>query len=379
MLIAVDYNAALRQIAGIGRYSRELVRSFHALGSGDELVLFYAANDLPPTGWGLAHLRQLLEAAPNIRAVALPFTERTLTILWQRVRLPLAVERWTGPVDIVHAPDFVLPPVRHARTLATVHDLTFRVHPETAFPKLRRYLNSAVPRTLRRADGLIAVSESTSRDLQRLMSVPPTKITVIEHGIGPEFQRVTAAATLERVRQRYGLDAPFFLHVGTIEPRKNLARLMTAFSQLAADRPFELLLAGKSGWLAEPLLAQARATPGVRLLGPVDEADLPALYTLAYAVVYPSLYEGFGFPAVEALACGTAVITSNTSSLPEVVGNAALLVNPHATDELRTALQRLADEPGLTTLAQRTGPQQTARFRWERAAQSLLKVYHGLA
>ncbi|MBA3947389.1 MAG: glycosyltransferase family 4 protein [Herpetosiphonaceae bacterium] len=380
MIIAIDYNAALRQIAGIGRYTRELVYSLLLEDPGDEVVLFYAARDLDRQGWGMAGLAQLWQQFPTIRLVPLPFTERILTILWQRARVPLPIERWTGPVDIVHAPDFVLPPVHNAATVVTVHDLTFRVHPETAHPRLRRYLEGAVPQSLKRATTIIAVSQSTATDLQRLMGIEPGKITVIPHGISAHFRRVMEAEQLERVRDHYALHAPFFLHVGTIEPRKNLLRLIEAFRELhmPLGQPApELVLVGRTGWLAEPILAAVQTTPGVRLLGPIPDVDLPVLYSLATAVAYPSLYEGFGFPALEALACGTPVIVANASSLPEVVGELGLLVEPYDTVAIRHAMERVLSEPGVTSTARMQGPAHVAHFTWERAAQQLLAVYRG--
>ena len=278
-----------------------------------------------------------------------------------------------------HAPDFVLAPVRQARTVVTVHDLTFRIHPETAFPRLRRFLEVAVPRSLRRADRVVAVSHSTARDVEQQLGIAPTKLRVIQHGLNTHFRRVDDAARLEHIRERYGLHAPFLLHVGTIEPRKNLERLMDAFAQLRSPQPLELVLGGRQGWLAAPIVAHAARTPGVRLLGPIDDADLPGVYSLAQGLAYPSLYEGFGFPALEALACGTPVVASRTSSIPEVVGDAALLIAPQDTDALRAALQRLLDEPQLTAAARSAGPIQAASFSWERAARELLAVYREVA
>jgi glycosyltransferase involved in cell wall biosynthesis len=172
----------------------------------------------------------------------------------------------------------------------------------------------------------------------------------------------------------------FLLHVGTIEPRKNLQRLMSAYAELQAegDAGLGLVLAGKPGWLADPILAQARATPGVLLPGPVADADLPALYTLAAGVVYPTLYEGFGFPPLEALACGTPAISSNTSSLPELVEGAAILIDPQDTAALVAGLRRLLGDPTVAEQARRTGPQHAARFTWPHAARQLLELYRSL-
>jgi glycosyltransferase involved in cell wall biosynthesis len=383
MKIAIDYNAALRQNAGIGRYTRDLVRAVLDLDSDDEVVLFYAGRDLPAEHPGLQELRALALQSDRVRAVAIPLSERWLTIAWQRARLPIPVERWTGPVDLVHAPDFVLPPVRRAPTLLTVHDLTFRIHPETAHANLRRYLERAVPRSLARATHILADSQSTKRDLERLMGVSPARVTVLYPGVGPRFRRVDDSRQLQAVRARLKLPPRFLFSVGTLEPRKNLQRLMRAFAQVRRDQPAlddtELLLAGKPGWLSDAIVADARATPGVRLLGPVDDADLPALYTLATATVYPSFYEGFGFPPLESLACGTPVLTSNTSSLPEVVGDVGILVDPLDEAAIADGMTRLLTDASLAEDARRRGPKQAARFSWSRAAHQLFSVYHMLA
>lgn len=377
MRIAIDYNAALRQIAGIGRYSRELVGAFADLQSGDELVLFYAARDLPPDAPGLASLRVLQATYPAVRVVALPVSERWLTILWQRARLPLPVERLIGPIDVLHAPDFVLPPARTRHTILTVHDLTFRVHPETAHARLRHYLERAVPRSLARAQHILADSRSTAGDLQRLMSVPPAKVSVLYPGIGRQFLRIEDPEQLAAVRRRYNLPDQFILHIGTIEPRKNLQRLMSAFADVRASsgHALSLVLAGKPGWLSEPILAQARATAGVMLVGPVEEQDMAALYSAARGVAYPTLYEGFGFPPLEAFACGTPVVASNTSSLPELLGTLAIQVDPRDSAALAVALRQLIDDPEVTRRARQEGPAQAAQFSWPEAARHLLDLY----
>lgn len=383
MKIALDYNAALRQSAGIGRYSRELVRAFVQRWP-DQLVLFYAARDLAPDHPGLQALRALQAEFPQVRAAPIPLSERHLTILWQRARLPLPVERWTGPVDLVHAPDFVLPPVRSTPTLLTVHDLTFRIHPETAHVNLRRYLDRAVPRSLRRATHVLVDSASTQHDLARLMDVPAAKVTVLYPGIGEHFRRETDPQRRAEVRQRLGLPERFLFFIGTLEPRKNLVRLIQAYQQVLHEQgltPDELalVLGGKPGWLSEPILQRANATPGVRLLGQVDEADLPVLYSLATATVYPSLYEGFGFPPLESFACGTPALASNTSSLPEVMGDLGVQVEPGSVAGIAAGLTRLLTDTRLTDAARERGPAQAARFSWATAAEELRAVYERVA
>lgn len=384
MRIAIDYNAALRQVAGIGRYTRELVRALAAAGGNERFVLFYASRGVE-SAFGYQHLLDLKAHYPSVELAPIPVAERWLPIIWQRARLPLPVEWWTGRVDVLHAPDFVLPPSRTRRTLLTVHDLSFRLHPEAAHERLRQYLENAVPRSLHRASHVVADSRSTARDLERLMGVDPAKVTVLYPGIGPEFQRVDDPARLHAVREKYGLPARFFFHIGTIEPRKNLERLIRAYAVVRAEEeaagrePVGLLLAGRAGWLSDPILALAHATPGVVLPGAVADADLPVLHALATALAYPSLYEGFGFPPLEALACGTPVVTSTTSSIPELVGDCATLVEPTDEGALADALRKVLRDPTLTAAARRDGPSQSAQFRWDRAAHELLAIYRSLA
>ena len=385
MRIAIDYNAALRQVAGIGRYTRELVRALAAADSGDRFVLFYAGRDLDGAV-GVDALNDLRATYPSIELAPIPMPERWLPIMWQRARLPVPVEWWTGRVDVLHAPDFVLPPSHTRRTLVTVHDLSFRIHPEAAHERLRQYLEDAVPRSLRRATHVLADSRSTASDLQQLMGVAPSNITVLYPGIGPQFRRVEDEERRAAVREKYGLPPRFFFHIGTIEPRKNLERLMNAYAVVRPEDaattsapPVGLLLAGKPGWLSDPIVARARQTEGVLLPGPVDDADLPVLHSLATALVYPSLYEGFGFPPLEALACGTPVVASRTSSIPELVGDAALLIDPLDEAALGDALRRVLAEPQITMAARRDGPAQAAQFTWDRAAQQLLGMYRSLA
>lgn len=385
MRIAIDYNAALRQVAGIGRYTRELVRALAAAGSGDRFVLFYAGRDLHDAV-GYDTLQELKATYASIELAPIALPERWLPIMWQRARLPVPVEWWTGRVDVVHAPDFVLPPSRTHHTLVTVHDLSFRIHPEAAHERLRQYLEAAVPRSLLRATRILADSQSTATDLEHLMGVAPSNITVLYPGIGPQFRRVEDQERLALVREKYGLPSRFFFHIGTIEPRKNLERLINAYAVVRAEDattssepPVGLLLAGKPGWLSDPILARARQTEGVLLPGPVDDADLPALHSLATALVYPSLYEGFGFPPLEALACGTPVVTSRRSSIPELVGDCALLIDPLDEAALADGLRRVLDDPEVGVAARRDGPAQAAQFTWERAAQQLLDIYHSLA
>jgi glycosyltransferase involved in cell wall biosynthesis len=208
------------------------------------------------------------------------------------------------------------------------------------------------------------------------MGIEPSKISVLYPGIGTRFRRVEDQHVLAQVRAHYRLPERFLLHVGTIEPRKNLERLMAAFAQVRARQPDAgLVLAGKPGWLADPILQTAHETPGVLLTGPVADADLPAMYTLATGLIYPTLYEGFGFPPLEALACGTPAAASSASSLPELAGDAMALFDPLDTAAIAHAVERMLDDPQVAERARTAGPAQAAQFSWQQAAQRLHTIY----
>jgi glycosyltransferase involved in cell wall biosynthesis len=264
--------------------------------------------------------------------------------------------------------------------VVTVHDLSFLRVPQCADPGLRAFLERAVPRSLVRAARVLADSENTKRDLIELLNVAPEKISVVPAGIEPRFQPVGDTALMAGVRARYKLPEWFILTVGTIEPRKNLSRLITAYSQLRRQTglPHALVIAGKEGWLFEGIyeqVAREGLSECVLFPGFVADIDLPALYTLADVLAFPSLYEGFGLPPLEAMACGTPVVTSDNSSLPEAVGSAALLVNAEDTDGLTEALARVLGDADLRGRLTELGRAQAARFTWPEAARRLLDAY----
>ncbi len=370
MHIGVDYTAAVRQGAGIGRYTRGIVGALARLDQLNRYTLVVPRDARPiPTD------------TDRMRCLRLPLNEWPLTIAWHRLRLPLYVELFTGRLDLFHSPDFVLPPVRRARTVVTVHDLSFLRYPECAARGLVSYLSAVVPRSLRRADLILADSAWTKQDIVDLLGMPADKIAVVPAGVGPEFRPIARRDDLERVRERYRLPPRFILHVGTLEPRKNLLRLMEALRALP-DPDVALVLVGGKGWLYDDIFAGVQRlglTGRVIFPGYIAEADLPAVYNLAIVLAYPSLYEGFGIPPLEAMACGTPVVCSHSSSLPEVAGDAALMVDPLDTAALTHALQRVLDDGSLRADLRRRGLEQAQRFTWDAAAQRLLAAYGRLA
>ena len=372
MFIGIDYTAAVRQRAGIGRYTRELVAALLALESPHQYVLFAA------TGGIGRQTSSVKRQASSVKFRTIPISDEWMARFWHRLRLPIPVEAITGPLDVFYSPDFLLPPTRRStRTLLTVHDLSFLRYPEAFVPKLRRYLERLVPRSIARADVVLADSAATQADIVSLLGVPPDKVQVLYSGVHPCFRPEAELGERDRLQARYGIGGrPYVLSVGTVQPRKNYIRLIHAFNQLTNQPTNQLLIAGGRGWLYQDIFAEAeKQGDSVRLLGFVDEADLPALYRNAVLFAFPSLYEGFGLPVLEAMACGVPVVCSDASSLPEVAGDAALLVDPHDEDALAEAMARGLEETDLRREMITRGLAQAARFTWERAARQLVGMF----
>jgi glycosyltransferase involved in cell wall biosynthesis len=379
MRIAIDYTPAAHQRAGIGRYTRGLVQALTRLDAADQytlLVLGQAGAHFTPTR---------LPANFNLRFV--PISDRWATVLWYRLNLPVPVDLFTGRADLFHGPSFTLPP-SFMPSLLTVHDLSFLRYPQGAHPALLAWLTKAVPRSLRRARHVLADSENTRADLIELMNVSTGQITVIGAGVEERFRPVTDPETLAHIRARYRLPDRFVLSVGTLEPRKNLTGLIAAFNHLAttmeapSTADLHLVMAGGKGWLYADIFAAAEASPireRIHFVGYVADEDLPALYSLATLFAFPSHYEGFGIPVLEAMACGTPVVCADNSSLPEIAGDAALLVEASDTDALADAMQRLLVDISLREKLIQRGHEQAKKFTWEKAARRLLGVYEETA
>jgi glycosyltransferase involved in cell wall biosynthesis len=377
MRIGIDYTAAVRQGGGIGRYTRNLIRALADLDAENRYALFVAG------GWGEGD--GLGPWPGNFRVRSVPLSDRWVSILWQRLRLPLPVQAFTGALDLFHSPDFVLPPTGHTATILTVHDLSFLRVPRFFVPGFREYLQGAVSRAVTRANFILADSESTRFDLIELMQVDPERVAVLYPGVEARFRPVRDAVILHQVRLRYRLPDRFVLGLSTLQPRKNFEGLIEAFGHLLTNAQGEpatsnlhLVIVGGKGWMYEEMLAKVERmglNERVHFAGFADDADLPALYSLAAAFAFPSWYEGFGLPVLEAMACGTPVVAADNSSLPEVIGEAGLMVDAGDTNALADALSRLLTDSSLRELLIEAGHAQARKFTWQRASRQLLEIY----
>ncbi len=370
--IALDYTPAFEQTGGIGRYVRELTSALAAIDSSNEFRLFVA---------GAAKSQLPQPPAGNFAWKPTRISAKWLTRLWHRVGLPVPVEAFTGPVDLYHATDFVLPPTRTGtRTLLTVHDLSFIRVPSAASPALKAYLDAVVPRSVEAADHILADSAATKSDLIDLYRTRADKITVLYSGVDCRFSQVSDPMELETARSKHGLEqVSYLLSVGTVQPRKNYSRVIEALSEVRRmGHDLHYVIAGGGGWLEDEMrltIEQTAMEDYVHLLGLVEDRDLPALYSGAKMLAMVSLYEGFGLPVLEAMACGTPVITSNVSSLPEVAGDAALLVDPYDTGAIREAILELDTDDVTSARLIEAGFLQAKRFSWIQAAGQLRSIY----
>ena len=373
MKICVDISPAVQGHAGIGRYAQELLTSLTQVDAANEYLAFY-------NGPARAQVPAPLAALPRRRT-------RLPNKVWQAEVALAHLLHWPHDrlfrgVDLFHATDNLLPYLGRVKSVFTLYDFAFHHYPETLSAPNRRYLLSMMPRFLRAADRVIAISASTKRDALRVYGLDDSRVTVVYAGVRASFRPAPSAARAA-VAQKHNLPARFILALGTIEPRKNLVTLLEAYRWLKTrGLGLKLVVAGRVGWLAQATLQRLRSLGlegEVLLPGYIPDEDLPALYSAAALLAYPSLYEGFGLPVLEALACGTPVVCSDASSLPEVAGDAALMVNPLDVAAWGQAITRVLADEDLREEMRIKGLAQAARFSWERAAQETLAVYGSLS
>lgn len=367
MRIGLDARMAYYSSAGLGRYINGLLGGLVSLDQKNQYTIYRSRKD-----------RQVYQLPPNFRTRSL-WTPCHHQWEQQALLLELAFSR----LDILHSPDFIPPLRRRCRSVITVHDLAFLRYPQFLTAESRRYYGQ-IRAAVKSANAIIAVSKATKRDLEELLGVPGDKITVVYEAPAPLFRPLGESETGIPARVK-DLPRPFLLFVGTLEPRKNLPALLHALALIKAERGANtpgLVLVGGKGWLYQEsldLIGQLDLSGQTTMLGPATPEELLWLYNRAEVMVMPSFYEGFGLPVVEAMACGAPVVVSRTSSLPEVAGDAALMVEPSDSKGLARAICRVLDDEALHSDMRQAGLRQAARFTWDRAARETLKVYQDTA
>ena len=363
LTIGIDASRTITgQRTGTEAYATFLLQALIPLATVQNHRIRLYFNQPPP--------ENLFPQSPHVEHIGIPSPR-----LWTHVRL--AAELHRHPPDVFFTPAHVIPFSYFGPSVATVHDLGYHYFPEAHPRRQLAYLRWSTRHNGRRARCVVADSQATKADLIQLDGIPADKIDVIYPGVDPALQPVTNEEVITAVLHKHHITPPYLLYLSTLQPRKNLVRLIQAYA--ASGLPHQLVLAGKPGWLSQPILEvisnqSSVISEQIVVTGFVDEVDKAALLSGATAVLYPSLYEGFGFPVLEAQACGTAVLTATTSSLPEVAGDTALLVDPLDTAAITQGIQRLVqDEAYRQELVQR-GFENVERFSWEETAVQLLQT-----
>jgi len=326
-----------------------------------------------------AHGQALIDVPERdgFRWVVVPEHKPAARLAWEQMVFPRLI-RQKG-IDLLHSLHYTRPWRLPCASVVTYHDMTFFLFPELHTLSKRLFFPAAIRYSARAADALIAVSESTRQDAIRLLNIDPARIHTTPLGIPDEFQPYSNSPHLEAARLKYQLPPRFILYVGLVEPRKNLPLLLRAYrSVLDQSQAPKLVIAGRMGWGAEPvrqLIADLSLADNVHFTGYVSPEDLPFVYNLADLFVYPSSYEGFGLPPLEALACGIPVITSAVSSMPENMGEAAILIPPNDGSALSAAISEVLKNPDLCQQLAAKGPLQAAKFKWEKTARQTLAIY----
>jgi glycosyltransferase involved in cell wall biosynthesis len=358
-----------RAPTGIGRYAVGLLRALAAIPGSPEIVLLTTEREDRYGLWG----RFERHALPGCRLLPAMLTLGNLALSWAAHRYRL---------DLVHDPNGIAPflgPRGEARWVVTIHDTFAHVASATTSALDRWRYRHLLPRAARKADVVLTDSHCSRGDLVRHLKLLPERVQVVHLGIDPCFAPVPKGAARRIARERYGIRLPYALYVGGINARKNIARLFQAYALVRRHHPdLTLVVAGKRQWQTaeiDAVFRQLGLEPYVQFTGYVADADLPALYSAAEVFVFPSLYEGFGLPPLEAMACGTPVVTSNVSSLPEVVGDAALTIDPYDVAGLAAAIERVLADAALRTELRAKGLARAQQFTWKHAARATLAVY----
>ena len=370
MRVCIDIQSTIARRAGVARYTQSLVQHLGAFRGSDDIDLFYF--DFKRSGMPFA-------AAGTRQHAVRWLPGRIVQAAWKRLAYP-PFDLFSGTANVFHFPNFVRPPLRRGRSVVTIHDATFLRYPETTEAKNLCYLQGQLAQTVAQADAIVTNSTFTASEIGHFFPAAQGKLHPIPLGLSEHVTPPTDETVQAFVAQS-GLRQPYILHVGTLEPRKNIPFLIQVFEQL---RHFDgdLVLAGMRGWAYEPILAameQSSCASRIRYIDYVDENDLPALYAGATLFAFPSLYEGFGFPPLEAMACGVPVIAAATGSLPEILGHAARMVQDFDVPTWADAMDDLLSDQQCRKEQIDQGSAHATSYTWSETARQTWDVYRSLA
>lgn len=385
MRIGFDIGPITHARSGVGNYCLHLLKALMDVEGLD--ISGFAAQartlDLEAVGRPLRHRR-------------LPIPTRAMYRIWSTLGMP-AVDSLLGGVDVYHATNYFLPPTKRAKRVLTIHDITFKKHPELCSPKIVGPFASKVEGFAREADAVIADSVSTRQDVIESLGAKPERVHTVHLACDESMSPIDKKLARERVAALFGSQHPYLLFVGTVEPRKNVKGILTAFKKVEKEFPHRLVICGGPGWMSDKdqeSILELRRNISEQIIGHPDGSpiaggrvirtgfaaptSLTALYSAADALIFPSFYEGFGLPVLEAMACGCPVITANNSSLPEVAGDAAEYCDANDVDSIANAMRRVLSDESLREQMRQRGFAQAAKFSWKKAAEQTAAVYRSV-
>ena len=377
MKIGIDISQVAYEGTGVATYTRSLVENIVRLGKSDDFVLFASSFR------GRQPVAEFVKSLPakNIKKKFSYLPPKLLEFLWNGIHV-LSVESLTGSLDVFHSSDWLEPPTRSAKRVTTIHDLAVYKYPESFSPKGGHDIVKNQKRKLffvkQYSHRIIAVSENTKKDIMEILGVSDKKIVVIHEAADPLFFP-REKEEREKIREKYGIKGEFLFCAGTREPRKNLARLIAAFAELSRAYPeLDLVIAGKYGWGDDLGADHKLQNTRVKVLGFVPKEDLACLYSSARAFIYPSLYEGFGLPILEAMACGCPVVTSNLGSMKEIAAGSSVLIDPGSVGSIADGISKVLRSDKLREELRIKGLKRVGDFSWEKTALQTLEVYRSL-
>lgn len=374
MKIGIDVSPAVGDRTGVGQYSFNLVKELAKIDKENQYTIFsfftYIYNE--------EFKKFDFNRDKNFKFKFENLSREWIDYLWRKLWIPKC--KFLDGLDLFHSTTFCFPDDFSGKIISTIYDVSFKTHPQFHEQANIEHCERGVKQAIEKADKIIVISGHTKKDLIKYYNCPEEKIVITYLGCDERFRVLDGSEKISAIKKKYKIDKPFIFNVGSIEPRKNISGLMEAYSILENKykKSFDLVIAGGKGWLNSGIYKkkeELNLAGNVKFIGYVDDDDLPYLYNSAELFVYPSFYEGFGLPILEAMACGCPVITSNSASMPEVSGDAAILIDPEKTDMLETAIESVLKNRGKHKSMKEKGLKQAEKFSWTKCAQETLRVY----